>query len=411
MIKRILYTLSIAFTASLLTQCGGMTTLAEGGITGTGITAVGRIGGFGSIWVNGVRYDVDQADFYRDESPASGQQAYRTGEIITLKANLNKDGSASAQSVHFNKTLAGHVTSPSTDGSSLVVLNQTVHTDGLTIFHHFKNLTDLQRGNMLEISGRKDAQQRLIASSITLLTTQFTPGTSLLETEGQIKQLDTQQKTFTLNNLVIDYAQAHIETSSTTDTLRNGLLVEVISTQPLQSNGHLRAQFVTEKETRTFPAEAEIELEGIITRFSDSTSFQVNGQAVITSADTRYEHGSAADLKLNVALEVEGTIDQNGVLIAEEIALQQSYDDDETEEWEGRIDHIDATKGELIIGRHVFITDDNTIIREERNDTEITLTLEALSVGDTVEIYGRRLNNGRILALRIERDTDKEDQD
>ena len=49
----------------LLSACVDTTLVAEGGMTGTGISA-GRITGFGSIYVNGVYYNVDKAAFYRN---------------------------------------------------------------------------------------------------------------------------------------------------------------------------------------------------------------------------------------------------------------------------------------------------------------------------------------------------------
>ncbi len=62
----------------------GLGQLATGGIGGTGISS-GPITAFGSVFVNGVEYDIDQATLTRNGQPASGQNEYRIGEYVTVK--------------------------------------------------------------------------------------------------------------------------------------------------------------------------------------------------------------------------------------------------------------------------------------------------------------------------------------
>jgi len=63
---------------------GGGTNVA--GIGGTGKTISGTITGFGSIFVNGVEYDVDNASFNinNDNSPGLGQADLRIGMVVIL---------------------------------------------------------------------------------------------------------------------------------------------------------------------------------------------------------------------------------------------------------------------------------------------------------------------------------------
>ena len=142
----------------LLPSCNSNTQLAEGGIGGTGI-AYGTITGFGSIWVNGVRYDVSNASFTRDGVSASGQSDYRIGEVVTINGSVNADGiSGVASNVEFDDLLEGTVSQASSDGSTLQVLGQTVSTDARTVLHGFALLTDLQVGNVVEVSGYRQGQ-------------------------------------------------------------------------------------------------------------------------------------------------------------------------------------------------------------------------------------------------------------
>ena len=52
------------------------------------------------------------------------------------------------------------------------------------------------------------------------------------------------------------------------------------------------------------------------------TITDVAGIPVTTTAATEYEDGTAADLALDVRIEVEGTFDANGVLVADEIEFE-----------------------------------------------------------------------------------------
>ncbi|RXM07868.1 hypothetical protein EO238_29000, partial [Citrobacter sp. AAK_AS5] len=61
----------------------------------------------------------------------------------------------------------------------------------------------------------------------------------------------------------------------------------------------------------------DADLEGLVTRFASATDFDVAGQAVTTTAATRYEGGSAADLALDVNVDVEGGFDSGGRIVAE----------------------------------------------------------------------------------------------
>ncbi|MGB0848831.1 MAG: DUF5666 domain-containing protein [Thiolinea sp.] len=400
--KRI--TLSLA-AGLLLSACAdsGNTQLAEGGIGGTGISAFGTITGFGSIWVNGVRYDVSSASFTRDGASASGQSDYRIGEVVTIKGSVNADGvSGVANSVEFDDLLEGTVSQASSDGNTLQVLGQTVMTDARTVLHGFALLTDLQAGNVVEVSGYRQGQT-IRATSIVLKQTSFTPNQSVLEVKGTISNVDLVAKTFQLGQWIVDYSGASLALPN--NTPQNGQYVEVESTQALQGNRLIAAEVELEDEYPSFGEGQEVELEGVVTAFTSSVQFSVNGQRVVTNASTRFEHGIAADIQLNSLLEVEGSINASGVLVATEVSLKQS-DSSASSEIEGRILTLDQAGRTLTLGASTVVVDNNTRITEEVNDRYLSLSFTDLRVNDEIEVYGSRLSDGRILALTIERERD-----
>ncbi|MEZ5477126.1 MAG: hypothetical protein R3E95_06470 [Thiolinea sp.] len=96
----------------MLAACGdGSSYLAEGGITGSGIS-VGPITGFGSVWSGGIRYDTRQTEFYRNgQWVPEGQAAFQVGEIVSITGTINADGSTGiAERIEFDRKLSGPVT-------------------------------------------------------------------------------------------------------------------------------------------------------------------------------------------------------------------------------------------------------------------------------------------------------------
>src|SRR2546430_12554542 len=66
-----------------------------------------------------------------------------------------------------------------------------------------------------------------------------------------------------------------------------------------------------------------VEEEGLITRFASATDFDVAGEKVTTTASTVFKNGTAADLALNVRVEVRGTLDANKVLVADVVEIER----------------------------------------------------------------------------------------
>ncbi|MBU0655661.1 MAG: hypothetical protein KJ914_11105 [Gammaproteobacteria bacterium] len=409
--KALLVTLLLGL---LLGACGGgQTQLAEGGISGTGISS-GSITGFGSIFVNGVEYDVDQASFTRNGVVAGGQNEYHVGEYVTVTGKANPDGvTGTATSVDFSNVLLGAVTMASADGVTLEVLGQRVSSNALTIYSGFALLTDLVQGNVVEVSGVRDASGMLLATNIRLLSGSYTPGETL-ELKGTVGTVNAGNQTFTIGSLTVDYSAAVLQ-GFASGIPEAGQYVEVQSQQALQG-GILFASSVEMQSTAIELDEGtEVELEGVITRFVSASDFSVNGVPVMTDARTQFEDGSASDLSLNALVEVEGSVNAAGVLVAEEVSIKESSSS-QIEELEGAVTAINS-------GARTFafrdsdsavtytISVDTTTIWEDESAAAITqMNFTHLNVGDFLEVKTKTLSGGNLLALRIKRE-DREDEE
>lgn len=392
-----LISVSLLASSLLLGACAE-TQLAEGGIGGTGIS-VGPITGFGSIIQNGVRYDVSQASFIRDGVSVSDQNQYRIGEVVKIQGTVNPDGiTGKANQVEYGSLLQGQITALGTDGKSLYVLNQLVRVDSLTMLHGVKLVSDLAIGNVVQISGARDAQAVIRANSLTLQQDSFISGSSAQLIEGRITQIDVLTQTFVVNGLSIDYSR-----------VAGGALpvvnqyVRVTSKESLQNERLIASDYRLAQEFVKFAAGEEAELEGLVTAFISSSRFAINGQLVVTTVNTEFENSTAADIKLNAVVEAEGQINNQGELVAEEISVRQASSA-QTRELEGKITAIDYTAQTFKLLGNTLLVDASTILLQKAEEQETSIRFADLQANDHLEIKARQLGDGRLLALRIERD-------
>lgn len=399
--------------SALLSACGGAALLlAEGGISGTGISA-GSITAFGSIFVNGVEYEVDQATFTRNGVQVGGQNEYAIGEYVTITGRVNPDGvTGTATSVDFNNALLGAVTTVSADGIRLEVLGQQVSTNALTVFSGFTLLTDLKAGNIVEVSGVRDTRGVLLATNIRLLSSSYVLGTTL-ELKGTIGTVNVVSQSLTIGSLTVDYSTAALQGFSS-GLPEAGQYVEVKSQQALQGSTLIASEIELKNTTLNLSEGTEVELEGVITRFTSARDFSVNGMAVITDSSTKFEGGSGSDLSLNALVEVEGTVNAFGIIVAEEVSIKESSTVS-ISELEGNITAIntDAQTFTLLTSANVTYTvtvDASTIWEDESAANLPQMNFSNLNVGDFLEVDARVSSNAQLLALRIKRE-DGEDDD
>lgn len=387
----------------ILSGCGSSgNQVAEGGISGTGIT-MGRISAFGSIIVNGIEFDTQGATFIRDNNPASSQNEYAVGEVVTIVGHVNADGkTGTAAQVSFSDILQGTVTvKPPLLATSIQVLGQNIHSTDLTVFHGFRALSDLNPGDNIEVSGFFDANDEIQASSITLLNTNITP----LELKGRIQQLNPIDKTFAVNGVTVNYNNALILTDN--GLLTNNQRVQ-ISSQVLINNT-LFANKVIPIAPLELTGEDEFEIEGIITSLDntgDNLQFNLDNLHVVTTNNTLFKDGIASDLQPNVMVEAEGVINADGTLLAESIELQAV---DNLPIIETHIDAIDyQAKTVQLFGKTIKVSP-STIFYDESTQKARPFDFSQFTVGEYADAKLKILPDGSLLALRLSREDPETD--
>lgn len=384
-------------TSITLTACGGGgINVADGGISGTGIT-MGRITNFGSIIVNGVEFDVDNASFIRDESASTGQEEFSVGEFVVIKGSIDANGTiGTADEVIFTNEIEGAVTTVDLVNNTIEVLGQQVIIDQLTVFIDFNVLGDLQAGNIIEVSGVKGSSGAIKATSVKFKSAAFIDGDSENELKGIVTSIDLIAKTFLINNITIEYANATLEGFGQQE-LANGQYVEVESNSMIVANV-LVADEVELEDGEELEDGTEANIEGQVTRYESSTDFDVNGFTVTTNSNTEYSDGDVNDFAVGVSIDVEGDVNSSGVIVAESISFEG--DDNELE---GFIESIDEGLNQLVVSGQAVVIDASTIMVDGSDLKVSPLTINNLNVTDRVEIKGSFLTDGRFLASKLER--------
>jgi len=369
-----------------------------GGIGRTGI-AMGPISTFGSVVVNGVRYDTTAAVFTINGT-AGSQDDLSVGQVVTLSGTIDDNGvDGSADEVNFDDNVKGPVQSIDVTGSQIIVLGQTVLINPETSFDDSitpASIEGLSVNDIVEVSGLVDADGRITATRIELK-----PAGTEFEVLGIVSTLDTGNFMFSINNLMVDYSSATLD-NFPGGQINNDDLVEAKGTS-FGANGELLATSVELKTALPNAVDGDhLEIQGFITRFASAQDFDVTGLPVTTTANTVYEGGVEADLGLNIKVEVEGDINANGVLVATKVDIRRAKAVRAT----ANVDSVNAGADSLVVLGITVTVDDLTRL-EDKSDADVTpLTLASINAGDYIEVRGDEFpaGSGQILATILERE-------
>jgi hypothetical protein len=314
--------LFLASAAAVLPSCGGGSSSSEagGGIGGTG-GSVGAIAGFGSVVVNGVEFFTTPATAIELDGRSGGPELegeLRKGMYVRVRGTFAADGqTGTAERIVYEDAVEGVVESVDLPKNAFTVLSQPIVVDGTTVFEGTSGLdgaAPLAPGDRVEVSGPATAEGVLQA----LRVERKLPGEPS-ELTGRVTGLFAGE--FLINGLPILASGALVQ-----GTLAEGALVEVRSAAGKDPQGRLpveRVRVIAEDKA----SEGErVEFEGLARETPQGSGavllFQVEGQPVRTTEETRFDSGASDDILPNTRLEAEGRM-SGGVLVAERIVFRR----------------------------------------------------------------------------------------
>jgi len=397
---RALKLVGVGAVGFFLTGCGGGGGSAAPA-AGSSVVSSGAITGFGSVHVNGIHFETTGASFTVDDAPG-GQDDLAVGDVVKIRGRVNDDGrTGTATEVIGDDAVEGPVTALDLLAGTLVVAGQSVITDADTSFDDNipgSSLAGLVVGDLVEVAGFFDAAGAVRATRIEKKTVG-----SKIEVHGLVADLDTVNQRFRLNALTVSYVGAVLD-GFPGNQISDGDFVEAKGTTFVA--GVLQATKVElegpDAADDGEDGEAKREIEGLITRFVSATDFDVAGRPVTTTPGTVYENGTAADLAVNLKVEVEGPVDAAGILVARKVSIRRSGNVRLT----SLVDSINTGNGTLVVLGITIKVDELTRF-EDQSDADVeSFSLAGLQVGDYVEVRGAEspAGSGQLLARRLERE-------
>ncbi|MFT3954440.1 MAG: DUF5666 domain-containing protein [Piscinibacter sp.] len=305
---------AFAATAAALTACGGGG--SSGGIGGTGSNpdvAYGGISNFGSVWVNGVEYQIGADTRIRIDGQLVAESDLRIGMVVRV------DGSISgkrAGEITVDGAVKGWVEQV-IDANQIVVMGQTIQIDTTT---RFDNNVRPAAGERVDVHGLVAGDGVIAAGYIERKNTAPTPPFAV---KGVVKNQNTAAQTFQVGSLTVVYAAATIADMPAGSW--NGLQVEVKGNAGACAGipvcGTLTASQVEPNGVDITGAE-KAEIEGVVAS-PTAGGFTLGGMQVSTGASTRYEGGLATDLLAGTKVEVEGTV-SGSTLVATKVSFRDA---------------------------------------------------------------------------------------
>lgn len=382
----------MTWLALAVAACGG----GAGGVGegGTGSFASGPISGFGSVIVNGIRFDDAGARIFDERGRERRRDDLRLGQMTEIESGaITQDAagarSAVASTIRFGSVLIGGVDSVDAAGT-LVVSGHGVRSDARTVFDDALTggVGALAEGDVVEIYGFFDA-----ATSGFVATRVDRPADAprRFKVRGIVGSVDAAARTFGIGS------QRYRVEAGAALPARGDLLRVEVRTEP-DGSGVWIVDTLRDAAP-ALPDLDEAEITGLITRFSSLASFEVDGVPVSTDAGTAFADGSAG-LKVGARVEVEGAI-SGGVLRAEKVELEDDDDDDEGGGFEvsGRITSVDTASRRFVL-RGVTVEHDADTRFDDGDAGD-------LAAGREVEVKGELSADGtRLHAQEIEFDDD-----
>lgn len=343
--------------------------------------STGAITGFGSIFINGVKYSTNGSDITTDERMSAAESDLEVGMFVTVRGEMHDDEqTGEAHGVHYGEYIRGPIDAIDLDTNSLTVMGMQVFVDDLTLMDDV-DFESLAPGDVVEVSGpnngNRNVNRELFASRMTLVT-----DTQLSKTHGVIEELDASLMTFSIGGITVDY---HLAEDLPGDTLANNMFVVVMG--EFDNDGNLIAETV---HSRGEPIEIEagdhMMMRGVVDDFQSTSEFTLNGQNCLINADTVFEgDASEGDIALNRRLRIEGTINEDDVLVVERVGLHR----DAELSMRGAVEHIDRDAGTITVNGMTFESGQETRFFDHGMHMR-RFGFDNIEVGDPVEIRGAR---------------------
>lgn len=380
----------------------------SGGESGTGFTSsgpkvsVGVITGFGSVFVNGVRYDTSDAEINVNDSVAT-EQDLSIGMVVAVVGSTKVgEVTGKADAIYYESEVRGIVNQNNQNGY-LDILGQIVKYDTDTLFESnddtLTTIADIPEGAVVDVSGYRIGVNTLHATQLTLISKTYTVGTEL-SVKGVITAGLSNGK-FSMGTLTVAVDSSTKFTDIPNKQLTPDMVV-IVRSQRGMLNNELQADTIASDTSDYIAAGDTVEVEGIIMNAGvTANEFLLNGYTVYFSNQTEFVGGTVIDIADGVKAEVEGELHSENVIEAKEISFRQTA----RVELIAPVTSINTADNQVDVAGVIIQLTNKTLLKDDDKDTKIRkFSLADLSVGDKVKIRAYQDNlSGEIIATQFRR--------
>lgn len=288
---------------------------------GVAATYVGPISGFGSVIVNGMRFDTVGAAMADDDGRPVRLQDLSLGMTVSVDGTADEaTARGAAKSLALLRGTTGPITALDAVNQTLTVLGMTVKATPATAYKDVAGFASLTVGSVVEVYGVVQSDNTVLAS---LIDKEDSVSTHRLV--GRLSGLNTAAKTFQVGTLQVSYGSAALA-----GVLVDGALVNVKAAQAqAPAGGVLTASEVrvggSKGYSTTVAAGSYLKIKGV------AEAAPVNG--VLTVSGTRVNvtqavYKNAGTIRAGDFLEIKGAWD-GSVLLASKVELENDDRDND----------------------------------------------------------------------------------
>lgn len=393
--------ISVIGVAGILAACGseGAPSVSASGSGSGSASTSGTVTDFGSVFVNGKKFEADNVGVRRDGvterctiNPVT-TCGFKKGMVVTVNGSFN-GSQHTASSIQQKDAVEGLVQSVAGNGLSLVVMGQTVVIDNTTLIDDNipgRNIQNLVAGtDNVEVNGHIRPNGIIQATFIEKKLVGVTP-----EVRGFVNNHASGSATFRIGTLTVNYSGADISDMPVPNGNNwDGRFVEVKGSNFVSATTTLIATKVEPENQGLGNAIDEFEVEGFViqagTPNGSLIDFTIGTTPVRTAASTEFRGGTVDEIVVGAKLSAEGRFD-GSTLIAKHVKFHESV----------RIEG-DAT----ITGSTLSLTGLSGVTITVNSQTELkdggkTITSNDLQ-GNHVRVRGRVIGPNTVFATRIQ---------
>ena len=387
----------------LMSACGG----GSGGSDSDSDSLAGKeastgvITGFGSVFVNGIRYHTNSATITADDSLLNDVTDLSVGMVATVTSDTSTNV---ASSVKYEEDIKGPIDATvSNFDSPFSVMGQTVIVDSATVVDN--SLTfPINSGEILEISGMRLANDLLLA---TFIEDKAPGNVNKYKVIGIARAVDTNAKTFNIGGLSVNYGSADVNDLAGGNP-DEGQLLEVKDENKayVAGSGMLNATKVEPFDR--FSGNGgnnagiqNIQIETAVIGISvPGEQFQIPGFNVNILPSTNFLFGTANEIGVGTVLQIKARRTANGELDAIRIKFKRN-----SARMEAPVDTdgVDVANNRLTVLGITVQINSGTDMEDDRDDVS-PFTINNINDNDYLEIRGFTAANGLFVATRLERD-------